>query len=208
MAEDQDRVVTALASTLKSAREKHGWTQRRLATEAARAGHELSGAYVGLIEAGRRIPTVAVVRALAEVLEQDADELVRLRSQAEFERIVSSLEDKRLSDVDPETLARGRERVHEFLARQSDQTLTELKRLEEARGTINADIERSLTEISAAAQVASAWMSVGGGPRRGRRYELTTRLFELVGDLEAEQIQRVIGYTEAVREERRTHASD
>ena len=51
MAADQ-RAVSGLASALKKARERKGWTQRGLADEMTRAGHEISSAYVGLIELG------------------------------------------------------------------------------------------------------------------------------------------------------------
>lgn len=178
VADDRPRLVTALAAALKAARESKGWTQRRLAAEVTSAGHNFSSAYVGLIEAGHRIPTDTVVRALADVLDRDADELIRLRSEAA-----------------------GRRWVEDFLARYGDRSVEELGQL----AATPASVELRDTSISVAAGGGSAWLSRGGGPRRGRRYELATRLFELVADLNADEIQRVIGYVEAVRENRRSH---
>jgi len=203
----EQRVVSGLASALKKAREDKGWTQRGLADEMGRSGRDISSAYVGLIEAGRRIPTVAVVRALADVLECDPDELIQLRSQVGFDKIMAGLRNKRMSDIDPEASARGRQWVQEFIARHGDTPTNELKRLKEARDALDV-LEQSNASPSGTADGASAWLAGGGGPRRGRRYELATRLFELVADLNTDEIQRIIGYTEAVREDRQLPAGE
>jgi transcriptional regulator with XRE-family HTH domain len=190
--------VTALASALKAARESKGWSQRRLAEEVTSSGRELSSAYVGLIEAGHRIPTEAVVRAVARVLERDADEWTKLRSEAESERRLVEL----ARHVDPTVLAKGRERTKDFLARHGTTPMVALNGRDEALGATAESPELDASaEVAAAA--AAAWQWASGRPRRGRRYELATQLFELVADLDAGELQRVIGYTEAVRENRR-----
>jgi transcriptional regulator with XRE-family HTH domain len=53
-------------------REGRGWTRRKLAT---RAG--LSPQYVGVLEEGGNIPTLAVVLELTEVLGADVAEIMR-----------------------------------------------------------------------------------------------------------------------------------
>lgn len=193
--------MTELATALKAARESKGWTQRRLADEARSAGRELSSAYVGLIEAGHRIPTEAVVRVFAEVLEHDADELIELRSQAELDRLLDSLGPTRLSDLDPATTAKGRKWIHDLLASNRHTSVRALSRLEDVLA--QADRPRPSPGTSVATEAASAWLSRADGPRRGRRFELATRLFELVAELDSDDLQRVIGYTEAVIESRR-----
>jgi len=224
MAEDRPRLVTALASALKAARESKGWSQRQLADEVASAGHELSSAYVGLIEAGHRIPTEAVVRMLAGVLERDADEWIKLRSEAEsdkrlvkmarhidpaaFAGVARALTQMRatlntpMRDLDPSVVAAGAKRMQDFLERHGQMPMSALKQQDE---TLDPNVA---IRAVVAAEGAAAWLSGSGGPRRGRRYELATKLFELVADLDADEMQRVIGYTEAVRENRSPPAAD
>ena len=143
--------------------------------------------------------------ALADVLECDPDALIGLRSRVGFDKIMAGLRDKRLSDIDPEASARGRQRVEEFLSCHGDVSMSELKRLKEARDALDVldGLGQSKASPSGTADGASAWLAGGGGPRRGRRLELATKLFEMVAELNADEIQRVIGYTEAVREDRR-----
>jgi transcriptional regulator with XRE-family HTH domain len=227
MADDRPRLVTALASAIKAAREGKGWSQRRLADQVAESGHELSSAYVGLIEAGHRLPTEAVVRALARVLERDADEWITLRAEAETDKRLVEMArhidpaafaavnraltqmrttlDTKIRDIDPSVLAKGAERMQAFLERHGQTPMGEVRRQGEA-----PDLGGASSEEASSAVVAGgvAWLSWRGGPRRGRRYELATKLFELVADLEADQIQRVIGYTEAVRDDRRSATAD
>ena len=104
-----------------------------------------------------------------------------------------------LRDIDPAMLAEGSRRVREVLERHGDTPTNAL----EQQGSASVAKRELAARATAAAQGVAAWLSESGGPRRGRRYELATKLFELVADLDGDELQRVIGYVEAVKESRR-----
>ncbi len=62
---------------LRRIREERGWTIRKLAT---RAG--LTPAYVGILEGGGNVPTIATVLELTEVLGADIGDVMRELAKA------------------------------------------------------------------------------------------------------------------------------
>jgi len=229
MAEGRPRLVTALATAVKAARESKGWSQRQLAAEMKSSGRRLSSAYVGLIEAGHRIPAEDAVQGLAEVLGHDAGEWVALRSQAASDKRVVDLArhlnpaafsgvaealtrmnailTTPMRDIDQTAVAEGSKRMQEIMARYGQTPMSELTHRAEARDADLASVTRRASVLVAAEGDAS-WLSQGNGPRRGRRYELATKLFELVVNLDVDELQRVLGYAEALRENRRPPEGD
>ncbi len=66
-----EAVIDAFARTLKETRQKRGMTQEELASHAF-----LDRTFIGLLESGRRQPTLSVICAIAYALHEKPSQLV------------------------------------------------------------------------------------------------------------------------------------
>lgn len=88
-----EAVIDAFAKTLKETRQKRGMTQEEL------AGHAfLDRTFIGLLESGRRQPTLSVICAIAYALHEKpshlVDKAVKLAEMANQSKGESSKNDK------------------------------------------------------------------------------------------------------------------
>jgi len=70
-------LVNSFGAVLRQLRSAAGWTQEQLAFEAG-----IDRTFVGLLESGRRQPSLSVVFALATALGTSPEHLVRLTREA------------------------------------------------------------------------------------------------------------------------------
>jgi len=69
--DSKDPIGLIFGATVRRLRERHGWTQERLAETA-----EMSATYLGFIERGENVPTLTIIFKLADALEVTPAELI------------------------------------------------------------------------------------------------------------------------------------
>jgi transcriptional regulator with XRE-family HTH domain len=67
----KDPTGAVFGATVRRLRERHGWTQEKLAEIA-----EMSATYLGFIERGENVPTLTIIFKLADALEVTPAELI------------------------------------------------------------------------------------------------------------------------------------
>ena len=75
-------LVNSFGTVLRQLRNKAGWTQEQLAFEAG-----IDRTFVGLLESGRRQPSLSVVFALASALGTSPEDLIRLTREMYASRV-------------------------------------------------------------------------------------------------------------------------
>lgn len=84
--------MTAFGAAIRNLRNKKGFSVRRLALIV-----EKSPGYISQIEARGEIPSPILICKLAESLDGDVEDLLRLAKESQIERVASEIDDKHSS---------------------------------------------------------------------------------------------------------------